>query len=204
MMATWIAGGWEMEEGSVPTIYRSCIPSAVGLQVAGTDTFSFSKQAVSRLRTMGAITSLFLLVTCQFCFAGGDASIIAMSDWSKPVGTEGGHSLRVRMIVAYGRGAGFAGPWPETQVCMEFHNVSGAITSPTQFYFHPSEGLRCEMKDANGKTVSTGGAGSGGGAGASWITLPYDSTIRLRANMYGYGSKPGDGLNLTIYPPQAW
>lgn len=153
---------------------------------------------------MKAIVALFLLGACHFCFAAGDTNIIAMSDWSKPVGTSDGHSLRVRMIVGYGRGAAFAGPWPETQFYLEFQNVSGAIASPTQFYFDPSGGLRCVMKDANGNTVSTGGGGSGGGAGATWITLPYDSTIRLRANMYGYGNKPGDGLNLMLYPPQAW
>jgi hypothetical protein len=107
------------------------------------------------------------------------------------------------MIVAYGRGAAFGGPWPETQVYLEFENVSGPIGSPTQFYFDPFKGLQCELKDAGDKPVSTGGGGSGGGAGASWITLPYDSTIRLRANMFGYGSKPGQGLNLTLWS-QAW
>jgi hypothetical protein len=153
---------------------------------------------------MKTIVTFLLLAACPFCFASGDTNIIAMSDWSKPVGTSHGHSLRVRMIVAYGRGPAFAGAWDETQFYLEFQNVSGAIVSPTQFYFDPSDGLRCVMQDANGKTVSPSGAGSGGGAGASWITLPYDSTIRLRANMYGYGSKRGEGLNLTLYPPQAW
>jgi hypothetical protein len=159
---------------------------------------------VSRLRNMRVIAVILFLTATQFCFASGDTNIIARSDWSKPVGTEGGHSLRARMIVAYGWSAAFVGPWPETQFYLEFQNVSGAIVSPTQFYFNPSKGLRCELKDVSGMTVSTGGGGSGGGAGASWITLPYDSTIRLRANMYGYGSKPGEGLNLTLYPPQAW
>ena len=160
---------------------------------------------VSRLRAMRTITSLFLLLaTCQFSFASDDTNIIAMSDWSNPVSTSGGHRIRGRMIAAYGRGAAFVGPWPETQVFMEFQNVSGAIGRPTQFYFDPYRGFRCEMKDVHGKTISTGGGGDGGGAGATWITLPYDSAIRLRANMYGYGNKRGDGLNLTLYPTQAW
>ena len=164
-----------------------------------------SALVVSRLRTMKAIATFLLLATCQFCFGSGDTNIIAMSDWSKPVGTDGGHSLRVRMIVAYGRGPAFAGPWDETQFYLEFQNVSGAIVSPTQFYFDPSGGLRCVMKDAAGKTPSQAGGGSGGGAGAAWIALPYDSKIRLRANMYGYGKKPGDGLLLCIWPPmQYW
>ncbi len=152
---------------------------------------------------MRAIAAFLLLAACHLCCASGDTNIIAMSDWSKPVDTTD-DSLRVRMIAAYGRGPGFGGPHDETQFYLEFQNVSGPIISPTQFYFDPSRGLRCVMKDANGNTVPAGGSGSGGGAGACWITLPYDSTIRLRANMFGYGTKRGAGLILTLYPPYAW
>ena len=40
--------------------------------------------------------------------------------------------------------------------------------------------------------------------GACWITLPYDSKIRLRANMYGYGKPKGDGLQLTLRSGASW
>jgi hypothetical protein len=153
---------------------------------------------------MRPIITFLLLAACWICIASGDTNIISSSDWSKPVGTSDGHILRVRMVVAYGRSPGFAGPHDETQFYLEFQNVSGAVASPTQFYFDPSGGLKCVMQDANGKTVPTGGGGSGGVPGASWITLPRDSTIRLRANMGGYGSARGEGLNLTLTPAQAW
>jgi hypothetical protein len=149
---------------------------------------------------MRTLALFLLLVGRSFVFATGDTNIIAISDWSKPVGTDNGHVLRARMIISYGRGPAFAGPHPETQVHLEFQNVSGAIARPTQFYFDPEKGFHCELRDAKGNLVGPGGVGSGGGAGSSWITLPYDSTIRLRANMYGYGNEPGRGLNLTIYP----
>lgn len=109
------------------------------------------------------------------------------------------------MILAYGQSPAHSGLQPETQVHLEFQNVSGAIILPTQFYFDPWTGLRCGMRDAKGSLVEPRGGGSGAGAGASWITLPYDSTIRLRANMYGYGSKPGEGLILALSPlEQSW
>ena len=159
----------------------------------------------SGFRQFAAVASHLLIASPGLCSAADDAKVIAMSDWSSPVATAAGHSLRVRMIVAYGRGPAFAGPVDETQFFLEFHNVSGAIASPTQFYFDPAQGLRCEMHDANGRAHASSGAGSGGGPGATWITLPYDSTIRLRANMYGYGNKPGEGLNLMLFPPhQSW
>ena len=145
---------------------------------------------------MRTLVALVFLAAHWCCFASGDTNVIAMSNWSTPVS-----NLRVRMIVAHGRGVNFAGPWPETQFYLEFQNVSGR---DMEFFFDPWNGLRSQLEDAKGKTVSTGGGGSGSGAGASWIILPYDSTIRLRANMFGYGEKPGDGLNLTLYPPQAW
>jgi hypothetical protein len=154
-------------------------------------------QSVSlRSRIMRTITTLVFLVAQVCCVASSDTNVIAMSDWSPPL-----DGLRVRMVVGHGRGANFGGPWPETQFYLEFKNVTG---SDLEFYFDPLKGLHAQLEDAKGKTVSPGGAGSGGGAGASWITLPYDSIIRLRANMYGYGEKPGEGLNLTLYPPQAW
>lgn len=149
-------------------------------------------------------TSLFVAL-CQFCFAGGDTNIVAISDWSKPVGTQYGATLRARMLIAQEHSPAHAGPWPETEFYLEFQNVTGAAGAPLQFYFDPAR-LRCEMLDANGKPPPPDGfGGSGGGAGPSWITLPYDSTIRLRANMYGYGVKPEDGFLLVLMPTmQAW
>jgi hypothetical protein len=149
---------------------------------------------------------LFLaLFVHELSFAADEVKLIAISDWSKPVAASSGHTLRLRMIVAQGRSAAFDGPYPETQFYLEFQNVSGVISHPTTFYFDPAQQLHCELSDINGKSPHVGQGGSGGGAGAAWITLPYDGTIRLRANMFGYGNKPGDGLQLTLWPPaQCW
>src|ERR1700722_10437073 len=114
---------------------------------------------------MRTILTLFLLAVCPFCFAGGDTNIIAVSDWSNPVGTYSGNSLRARMIVAYGRGKTLDSPWLETKFYLEFQNVSNATGFPIQFYFDPRGGLRCVLQTADGKRGPQGGAGSGGGAG---------------------------------------
>jgi hypothetical protein len=90
---------------------------------------------------------------------------------------------------------------------LELQNVSGAVGAPMQIYFDPGRGLQCEVLDSHGKPPPlVGGAGSGGSAGTCWITLPYGSTIRLRASMVGYGKKPGDGLLIQLSPPsmQRW
>jgi hypothetical protein len=149
--------------------------------------------------------AIFLFLTSLLCRAVSDTHILAMSDWSEAVSTPQGQSLRARMILGQGHSAGHAGPWPETQFYLELQNVSGANRSPIEAYFDPAHGLKCELRDANGKSPSQAGGGSGGGPAATWITLPHDSTIRLRANMYGYGRKPEDGLLLCLWTPdQYW
>lgn len=111
------------------------------------------------------------------------------------------------MLIAQEHSPAHAGPWPETELYLELQNVSGAVGPPMRIYFDPGRGLRCELLNSLGKSLPERGTpGSGGGAGACWIILPYDSTIRLRANAYGYGMKPGDGFSLRLSPPgsQDW
>src|SRR5664279_1766511 len=151
---------------------------------------------------MKTITLFLLSAACQLCFAGEDTNIIAMSDWSKPVGTSYGQTLRGRMILAQGHSFARAGQGLETEFYLELQNVSWAIGAPMQIHFDPA-GLHCEIVDSNGKPPppQVGGGGSGGGAGKCSITLPYDGTIKLRANMYGYGRQKGDGLLIEMSPP---
>lgn len=156
---------------------------------------------------MRAFAALLVLAACQLCMAGGDTNIIAISDWSKAVSTSYGQTLRGRLLIAQEHSPAHAGPWLETGVYLELQNISSAVGAPMQIYFDPGRGLRCEVSDANGKAPPlAGGFGSGGGAGACWISLPYDSTIRLRANMYGHGRKERDGLLIQMSPPnmQRW
>ena len=153
---------------------------------------------------MRAIKTFLFLVACQCCLAGGDTNVIAISDWSKSVGTFYGQSLRGRMLVAQEHSPAHAGPWPETEVYLELQNVSGAVGAPMQIYFDPGQGLRCEVLDTQGRPPpQMGGGGNGGGAGACCVTLPYDATIRLRANMYGHGYRVGNGLYIQMCPPNA-
>jgi hypothetical protein len=156
---------------------------------------------------MRAFTLFVLLAARQFCFAGEETNILAMSEWSKPVATTFSQTLRGRMVIAQEHSPAHGDSWPETVFYLELQNVSGAAGAPMQIYFDPGRGLQCEVLDSHGKAPPlVGGAGSGGGVGACWITLPYGSTIRLRASMHGYGKKPGDGLLIQLSPPsmQRW
>ncbi len=56
----------------------------------------------------------------------------------------------------------------------------------------PNGGCQLESRDPSGKHIREMGAFGGGVPGAQWITLPCDSTLRLRASRYAtftYASK---------------
>jgi hypothetical protein len=149
---------------------------------------------------MSAIKTLLVLVTCQCCLAGDDTNVIAIGDWSKSVGTSDGQSLRGRMLVTQASLPGL-----ETKVYLELQNVSVAAGAPMQVYFDPRQGLHCEVLDGQNKPPpQQGGGANGGGASACSVTLPYDSMIRLRANMYGHGYGEGHSLYIQMCNAQHW
>jgi len=77
------------------------------------------------------------------------------------------------------------------------------LLEPLRVYFDAAKGLQFDVVDKDGKPVPpTPTPGSGGDVGAGWITIPYDSTVRLRANPGGWG-KPADTLlTLPLRPIQ--
>jgi len=105
--------------------------------------------------------------------------MVAVGDWSEPV-----DGLRGRLIVAQGRALD-DGKARESLIYLEVQNV--AETGERSFTFDP-DGLKCELLDAKGKAVpkSPPFGAAGGRPGKTAVTLPFDSTLRLRANPYGF------------------
>jgi hypothetical protein len=142
---------------------------------------------------------LFFII-CEPSFAGENTNVIALSDWSEPVGCgeaigECG-SLRGRLLIQYGFSPNYAGQTPETQVYLELQNVSP--TGELEFYFDPRE-VKYQLLDANSNPPpQVGMGGSGGGPSALWVTLLFDSKIQLRASLYGFGMQPGRGLMIPL------
>jgi hypothetical protein len=113
----------------------------------------------------------------------GEKTPVAIGDWSEPAG-----GLRGRLLVSRGRVLG-DGKARETLVYVELQNVADA--GEQSVYFDP-DALACELTDAAGKAVRPSpGGGSGGRPGKTWVTIPFDGSIRLRANPYGFGRAEG-------------
>jgi hypothetical protein len=145
--------------------------------------------------------ALLCVVFCVACCARADEpKLIAMSEWSKPVESHD-RFLQARWLLLEGRSRAYAGPGQEILLYVELQNANGAWGEPLRIYFNAAEGLKFEVLDADGKVVAPSPtAGSGGDVGAGWITLPYDSSVRLRANPGGWGTPKDAALALPLRP----
>ena len=138
---------------------------------------------------MRALVLVALVVAGQAATAADEKTPVALGDWYAPAG-----GLRGRLLVYQGRTLG-DGKARETLVYVELQNVAEA--GERRLEFDPDR-LKCELLDAAGKAVPQAPAfgRSGGRPGKSLVTLPYNSTLRLRANPYGFGR--ADGLLLPL------
>jgi hypothetical protein len=171
---------------------------------------------------MKLVALILLLASYQCGSAATDTNVLALGDWSEPVGDLDGYTIRGRLLICetpHHRGArGY-----DTAVYLELQECSDFLAPTMQVYCnmkgtvalggHPDAQGReriekaaavWELRDASGKPVpESGGASGGGGPGAYWMTLPCDSTIRLRATVYG-GGRMEDGSLAIFLPGQSW
>ena len=152
------------------------------------------------------IDILIGVISCCFCLGSEPTNVIAASAWSEPTGCATGLPdcglLRGRVLILEGKSAAYAGQVPETQVYLELQNVSTTTGTAMEVYFDPRLGLRCEVRDSSGRPPpQVGQGGSGAFPSACWVTLPYDSTIRVRASWYGYGNPREGGLKIPLVEP---
>jgi hypothetical protein len=148
------------------------------------------------------ILALLLLLFVACCQAAEEPKVIAVSEWSKPVESHD-RFLRARWLLLEGRSRAYAGPGTEVLLYVELENANGAWGPPLRVFFDPANGLQFDVVDADGKSVPPSPVGgSGGDVGAGWITIPYDSTVRLRANPGGWGKPADAALALPLRPLQ--
>jgi hypothetical protein len=144
--------------------------------------------------------SLFLLSgLCSF--AEGNTNVIAASDWSEPVGlvNKEGHdeAIRGRLLIVAGSEPAYGGPKTENHAMtfVELQNVTGASGESIEVCFDVMK-FNCDLSDESGKSVPKPAGGAWGGRGPfspCWVTLPYNSTIRLFVNS-------GSRTPLSVYP----
>lgn len=112
--------------------------------------------------------------------------ILAAGDWSEPVAgsrdkntTRGAHqpTIRGRLLLCESSKNHQTAAYLELQDCCDTWGGS------TEIYCDMG-GFLLELRDANGQLLPIKEGGGGGMPGAHWMTLPCDSTVRLRISAY--------------------
>ena len=155
--------------------------------------------------------ALILLLAAAACSFAADTNVIAVGEWSAPVGSSGigpysGGTLRGRLLLAESPKPGAPRTWHDVAVYLELQECADSWGGTIDVYCNMIDAAAChwELLDGSGKPVPESPGGFGGGApGRYWVTLPTDSTVRLRATVYG-GGKGEDGRLHIMFLSHDW
>jgi hypothetical protein len=136
---------------------------------------------------------LTLVLCCHWCFSGPpDAGVVVVGEWSEPVKDGDGHTLRGRLVVCDDRPANASN---HARVYLELEHGGSAL--PTEVYHDiESTALNVEVRDEHDQLVPQKRvAVRRPSLPPCWVTLPCDSTVRLRSDLYAVSLTPNpDGL----------
>jgi hypothetical protein len=154
---------------------------------------------------MKTIASFLLFACLPCCFGQTDTNLLATGEWSEVV-KDSGSALCGRLVV-YDDSSPSANN--HVRVYLELQHVfQGGWDGQVEVYFGVDylsrDDLRFEMSDKLGKPIpSTSEPAVGPVRGSYWVTLPCESTVRLRADSFlGPKSKPA-GLEILV-PGGEW
>ena len=141
------------------------------------------------MKAMKSSSTLFLtLLAVQLpCRALEEKSIVAAGDWSQPVaGTvdpqtgRGAHRplIRGRLLLCE------SAKNQQTAIYFELQDSGDSWGGTKEIHFDPG-GCQLEMRDPEGQLIPPKpSAFSGGVPAALWMSLPCDSTLRMRISPY--------------------
>jgi hypothetical protein len=161
---------------------------------------------------------LLLLLACGCCrVAATSTLVVAAGEWSTPVVDSGGYGLRGRLLIR--ETPQHRGPegchtavylelqeWSDFvgQTMQVYCNMEGDMAHAPDFKRIQKAGCRWELRDGFGKRVEESPFGfSGAGPGTDWVTLPCDSSVRLRASLFGGGRLEDGSLGIAL-PSHYW
>jgi hypothetical protein len=169
------------------------------------------------LNFMKILLSFLLFAVSHYCLAQTDTNLIGAGDWSVPVSDGKGwqaFTLRGRLLLYddHAEGAG-----NHARVYLELQQILNPTKTlnPVEIYYNPNMGFDNEppglllgLRDARGQEIPEGPNAinrmfNGAFNKPYWITLPDDSTVRIRADYFGAGYNETNGLNI-LGRPHSW
>ena len=152
-----------------------------------------------------------LLASIRCGFSQTDTNLLATGDWSTAISDHRGSTLRGRLLVYDEHTAP-----NHARIYLELQHVfKGVWDLPIDIYYDvgPGGNLVFEIRDEHDRPVPMEGIGTRGMLPRPhWVTIPSDSTIRLRADLYNMGEqkKPdgfvvlvGNGISRWVIRPTA-
>ena len=140
------------------------------------------------------------MIFSQCCIAEMDTNAIAIGDWSEVVHDKNHYALRGRLLIYGSESSGQLGGWNGDRVYLELNHVNDGIEGwPIEIYTEDMDhwgALHFEMQDAWGKLIPSefGQDDHMVFPPPFNITLPNDSTLRLRVDSRGsltFGAEAG-------------
>ena len=158
----------------------------------------------ARSPVMKTFALFLLLASLQCCFGQTDTNLIATGEWSETVSDGPDYALRGRLLVYDDRSPSAAN---HARVYLELQHVfPGGWANPIEVYFEFGirTDLHFEMRDKLDQPIPQEPVAIRGPvANPYWVTLPCESTVRVRADMLlGPQSKP-EGLEVFV-PGGCW
>ena len=153
---------------------------------------------------MKYIASCLLVAWCHCCFGQPATNFLAVGDWSDFVRDDGGYALRGRLLVGDSPCTNKSGRLDHVKVYVELcHFEEGFRGLPIEIYVDDLECLHFELRDGSGERIRAKRASeifsiSRASQPAFRLTIPWDSTVRLRTDYnLGGDTKPGE-FDITV------
>jgi hypothetical protein len=152
---------------------------------------------------MKAIVFVLLLASCEYCLGQTDTSVLAVGNWSDVVRDYDGYSMRARLLVCDSSGTNKWGKSDHAKVYVDLQHVEDRFRGlPIEIYVNDMDCLRFELRDGfddpiRPKRSSEIFSISRAVPPPFTLTIPGDSTLRLRADYCLGGSSKADGLTIT-------
>jgi hypothetical protein len=163
---------------------------------------------------MKIILSFLMFAASHYCLAQTYTNLIGVGDWSEPV-NDAGIAVRGRLLV-YDHTVETAFDHPNhALVYLELQHIYPTNMVDRYFiveiYYDPNmgvdnepPGLLLELSDEHHQPPPSTLIQSFNGSFTSpyWITLPLDTTVRIRADFISVGTEETNGLNILGRPGQ--
>jgi hypothetical protein len=150
--------------------------------------------------------ALFWLLSAELCFGQTDTNLIAAGDWSEAISDNARYVLRGRLLVydeSTKSSSGHARVYLELQ-----HIYPGAWMPSVEVYYDigQSDDLHFEMHDERDQPIPKQLFPIRGMMPSPcWVTLPCDTTTRLRADTYTLSTTPKpNGFEIMVYHSGCW